>query len=129
MSGADLAVERAILADGLAVGKARLEAIEDELRYRVKAGETDSGLTVETSEGRLEWSVEPAQARALAAQFGVDASKDAVLTPAQTLAAAPANVRPLLKQVMDNMTSRKAGALKLVTADESRTARAFQKRK
>lgn len=128
MSGADLAVERAILADGLAVGKARLDAIEDELRYRVKAGETDSGLTVETSEGRLEWSVEPAQARALAAQFGVDASKDAVLTPAQTLAAAPAKVRPLLKQVMDNMTSRKAGALKLVPADESRTARAFQKR-
>jgi len=128
MRGADLAVERAILSDGLAVAKARLEAIEDELHHRVTAGETDSGLTVETSAGRIEWTVAPGQARALAAQFGVDASKDAVLTPAQTLAAAPAKVRPLLKQVMDKMTGRKAGKLKLVPADASRTARAFQKR-
>lgn len=128
MRGADLAVERGILADGLAVAKARLEAIEDELHHRVTAGETDSGLTVETSAGRVEWTVAPGKARALAAQFGVDASKDAVLTPAQTLAAAPANVRPLLKQVMDKMTGRKAGKLKLVPADESRTARAFKRK-
>lgn len=128
MRGADLAVERGILADGLAVAKARLEAIEDELHHRVTAGETDSGLTVETSAGRLVWTVAPANARALAAQFGVDASKDAVLTPAQTLAAAPANVRPLLKQVMGKMTGRKAGKLKLVPADESRTARAFKRK-
>lgn len=128
MRGADLAVERGILADGLAVARARLEAIEDELHHRVTAGETDSGLTVETSAGRVEWTVAPANARALAAQFGVDASKDAVLTPAQTLAAAPANVRPLLKQVMDKMTGRKAGKLKLVPADESRTARAFKRK-
>lgn len=128
MRGADLAVERGILADGLAVARARLEAIEDELHHRVTAGETDSGLTVETSAGRVEWTIAPANARALAAQFGVDASKDAVLTPAQTLAAAPANVRPLLKQVMDKMTGRKAGKLKLVPADESRTARAFKRK-
>lgn len=128
MRGADLAVERVILSDGLAVAKARLEAIEDELHHRVTAGETDSGLTVETSAGRLNWTVAPAQARALAAQFGVDASKDAALTPAQTLAAAPAAVRPMLKQVMKTMTGRNPGKLKLVPADASRTARAFQKR-
>lgn len=129
MDGRDLAVERSILQDGLAVGKARLEAIEDELQHRVTHGDTDSGLTVESTAGSLEWSVPPAQARAIASQFGVDASKDAVLTPTQTLAAAPAAVRPLLKQVMGKMTGRKPGKLKLVPVGESMTARAFQKRK
>lgn len=128
MPGADLAVERAILSDGLAVAKSRLEAIEDELHHRVTAGETDSGLTVETSAGNVKWQVPPAQARALAAQFGVDASKDAVLTPAQTLAAAPKEVRPMLKQVMEKMTGRTPGKLKLVPADASRTARAFKRK-
>lgn len=127
MTGADLAVERGIVSDGLAVAKARLEAIEDELHHRIKDGQHDSGLTLETSAGRIEWTVTPATARALAAQFGVDATKDAVLTPTQTLAAAPAKVRPMLKQVMDRMTRRPAGKLKLVTADASRTARAFKR--
>lgn len=128
MAGPDLAVERGILLDGVAVAKARLEAIEDELHHRIKDGQADSGFTLETSAGKVEWRVAPAQARALAAQFGVDASKDAVLTPTQTLAAAPAKIRPLLEQVMGKMTGRKAGKLKLVPAGESKTARAFKRK-
>lgn len=128
MNGADLATERGILKDGIAVAKARLEAIEDELHHRITGGQTDSGLTVESKPGRLEWTAPPAVARALCGQFGVDISKDAVLTPTQAKAAAPKEVRPLLEQVIANYTRRPAGSLQLVKADESRTARAFKKR-
>ncbi len=128
MDGADLATERGILKDGIAVAKARLEAIEDELRHRIAGGQTDSGLTVESKPGRLEWTAPPAVVRALCGQFGVDVSKDAVLTPTQAKAAAPREVRPLLEQVMAGYTRRPAGALTLVPASESRTARAFKKR-
>lgn len=128
MGGADLAVERAILRDGLAVGEARLEAIEDELQHRIKNGETDSGLTVETTYGRWNWNVDVAQARALASQFGIDITVDAIKTPTQTVAAAPKELRPHLKEVMKQMTRRSAGSLTLVPADESRTARAFKRK-
>lgn len=128
MDAADLAVELEILDEGLAVAKARREAIKDNLKHRISNGETGSGLTLETSSGRLEWSVPPAQARALCAQFGVDVSKDAVLTPTQAKAAAPKEIRPLLAQVMENATRRPAGSLKLVPVGESRTARAFQRK-
>ena len=128
MRGPDLAAERAILTDGVAVARARLTAIEDELQHRIANGEADSGLTLETAAGRLNWTVPPAQVLSVAMQFGVDASKDAVLTPAQTLAKASKEVRPLLKQVADTMTERKAGSLKLIPVGDSRTARAFKRK-
>lgn len=128
MQGADLATERRILQDGLAVAKARLEAIEDELHYRVGSGDTSTGLSLETSAGRLEWTVPEAQAIALANQFGVDASKQGVLTPTQTKAKAPKEVRPFLEQVMAGVTRRPAGKLKLVDAENSIGARAFKRK-
>ncbi|MCH9838641.1 DUF2800 domain-containing protein [bacterium] len=129
MTGADLAVERGIIADGLAVAKARLEAVEDELGHRVRNGETDSGLALETGQGREAWTIPPAQAIALVGMLGVDAAKQAVLTPTQTRAAAPKEVRPMLNTIMANVTRRPPGKLKLVQASETKAARAFQTRK
>ena len=128
MDGADLAVESQILSDGIAVAKARKEAIDDELRHRISNGETGSGLVLESTTGRLDWTISPAQAIALAAQFGVDATREAVKTPTQVKAAAPKEIRPLLAQVMDGVTRRPAGSLKLVPAGESRSARAFKRK-
>jgi len=128
MDAADLAVERGILVDGLSTAKARLDAVEDELQHRIRGGQVGTGLALETGSGRLEWSVPPAQARALASQFGVDAAKDAVLTPTQTLALAPKEIRPHLKATMEKLTRRPAGKLKLVPAEESIGSRAFKRK-
>lgn len=125
MQGDDLAVERGILRDGIAVAKARLEAIEDELQHRIRSGEKDSGYTIEAVEGREKWAVPAAQARSLFSQFGVDISKDDVLTPNQSLKKTPADKRPLVASIIKRFTTR-SSALTLVPVDESRTARAFK---
>lgn len=126
MTGADLAVERSILEDGLAVAKARLEAIEDELTHRVQRGETDSGLGLEASKGREQWTIPTKQVLTLCGSLGVDARKEAVKTPKQTRDAAPKEVRPMLEQIMAKVVRRPAGKLKLVPADDTKAARAFQ---
>ena len=128
MTGADLAVERGILKDGVAVAKARLEAIEDELGHRIRRGETDSGLTLEQSKGREVWNIPTAQVVALVGQLGVDAHKDAVLTPTQTRAAAPREIKGMLSDVISTVTRRPPGKLKLTQAENTKSARAFQKR-
>lgn len=128
MSSADLAVEHRILKAGLAVGKARFEAIEDELKHRIKDGDVGSGLVLETGLGRTDWTVPPAQAIALAAQFGVDIAVVDALTPTQTKAKAPAKVRPLLEEVLKSVTRRPAGSLNLVPAENSIGARAFKRK-
>lgn len=125
MAGSDLTVERSILQDGLAVAKARLEAIEDELTHRVQKGETDSGLTLEASEGREQWAIPTKQVIMLCGQLGVDATKEAVKTPRQTRDAAPKEVRPVLETVMANVVRRPAGKIKLVPASDTKAARAF----
>lgn len=129
MAGADLATERLILQDGLSVGKARLEAIEDEIGHRVRKGESDSGLTLETSRGREKWNIPHKQVIALCSQLGVDASTEAVKTPKQTRDSAPKEVRPFLEKIMRNVTGRSPGKLKLVPAEKSKAARAFKQRK
>jgi len=126
MTASDLAVERGILVDGLSTAKARLDAIEDELQHRIRAGQTGTGLALESGNGRLEWAVPPGQARALAAFFSVDATKEAVLTPTQTLALASKEIRPHLKATMEKITRRPVGKLKLVPAEESIGSRAFK---
>lgn len=125
MRGSDLAVERSILQDGLAVAKARLEAIEDELTHRLQKGETDSQLALETSRGREQWTIPPKQVLMLCGQLGIDASKEATKTPRQTRDAAPKEVKPMLEAVMASVTRRPAGKIKLVPASGSKAARAF----
>lgn len=126
MNGADLAVERSILQQGIVTAKARAEAIDEELKHRIGKGEaTDSGLALESKSGDLGWNIPPAQAIALASMFEVDAEKNSVLTPTQTIAKASREMKPLLKKAMKNVSSRPARGLKLIEAKDSFTARAF----
>lgn len=128
MTGEELAVERQMLRDALPAMKARIEAIEDDLTNRIARGESDSGLALETTEGRREWTRPPAEIKALALQLGLDASRDAVKTPTQLRDSAPKELRPALSQLYQTLTRRAAGSLKLVTAGESKTARAFKRK-
>ena len=127
MSGPNLALEYRMLGDGLTAAKARLDALEAEVRHRVSQGDATLGLALQSTQGRSEWTIPPAQAVALVQQFGVDASKPGVLTPVQTVAAAPAAVRPALQQVVDSVTRRPAGTPKLINAENSKLAAAFRK--
>jgi hypothetical protein len=127
MSGPNLALEWRMLDQGLTAAKARLEALDAEVRHRVSQGDSTLGLALQSTEGRSEWMIPPAQAVALAKQFGVDASKPAVLTPVQTIAAASAAIRPALKQVVDTVTRRPPGTPKLIPAENSKLAAAFKK--
>lgn len=127
MNGQDLAVEREILTQGMATVKARFEAIEEELRHRIGNGATDTGLALESKYGRLDWAVPTDQAIMFAKQFGIDASKQDVLTPTQTIAAASKEMKPIVKQAINAVTKRPAKGLTLIKAADSKTARAFRK--
>lgn len=129
MTTADKAAERMILREGKAVLDARLEAIEEDLRHRIANGDTTAGLTLESKPGKLEFTVEDNVAAAFALQFGVDISKPGVVTPTQAVTKAPAAIRPAFEQALKAITRRPSGALNLIAATESRTARAFQPRK
>ena len=126
MNGSDLATERAILEQGITVAKARMEALEEELKFRLGKGEAkESGLMLQSAYGNLGWDIPPAQAIALASMFKVDASKADILTPTQTIAKASKEMKPLLKTAMKNISSRPPKGLKLIEAKDSFTARAF----
>jgi len=127
MTGQDLAIERGLLTSGLVTAKARLEAIEACLAHRIGKGETDSGLALQNTQGHLAWTVTPAQAVIIANQFGVDASKAGVLTPTQTIAATPKDLRPMIEQALKQVTKRPSKGTKLIKAADSLTARAFKK--
>jgi len=127
MQSSDMAVERQILKDGISVAKARLEAIEDELQHRIRSGDTGSGLTLEAIQGRENWAVPPAQARALFLQFGTDIGKEDVYTPKQSLKKVPKEKRALVASILKQFTKSNS-AITLVPVDESRTARAFQRK-
>lgn len=129
MTGDHLATEWLLLQRGLKAAKARLDTIEEDLRYRVSQGDTSTGLAIESSPGRVAWTVPVAQAVALAAQFGVDAAKPGVLTPTQTVSAAPAAVRPLIEATLKGVTKRPEGSTKLVPAAGSKIAAAFTPKK
>lgn len=128
MSSSDLAVERGILLAGLETAKSRLEAVEEELAHRIGQGDKDSGLVLQTGQGRLKWTVPTPVAISFAKQFGVDASKAGVLTPTQVIDAADADRKPLIKQAMRAVAKRPSTGLKLTKAADSRTVRAFTKK-
>lgn len=130
MNGSDLATERGILEQGLVTTKARLEALEEELKHRLGKGEAkDSGLLLESAFGNIAWDVPEAQAIALAGMFKVDAKTTSILTPAQTIQKASKEMKPLLKKAMKSVSSRPPRGLKLIEAKDSFTARAFTTKK
>ena len=124
-----LATERAILEGGLVLLKARFEAIEDELRYRISQGAVGTGLTLESGLGRRKWKVPIPQAVAFCKQFGIDIEVPAARTPTQATQKVPVAMRANFKAVLDSVSERKSTGLKLVTASNSRTARAFKRSK
>ena len=127
MSGADLATERNILEGALAVGKARLGAVEDELSHRIKKGDGSTGLAVEsTQSNRWYWGIPVEQAIALCAQFDVDASKPDALTPKQALSKVSAEMRDPFEQTLKAAIKPPTTTLKLIPAEESLTSRAFK---
>lgn len=128
MTGAELATERQILLDGIPVATRRLEAIEAEIGHRLQRGEPGVGLVLESKAGNKKWTVPAVQVIALLGQLGIDASKPDVLTPVQTLAKAPKDRKPMVEQIINAVTARSAGSLKLKPASESKVARAFQPR-
>lgn len=128
MTGAELATERQILLDGIPVANRRLEAIEAEITHRLERGEPGVGLVLESKPGNKAWTVPDEQVIALMGQLGIDASKLKALTPVQTLAKAPKDQKPMVEQIINTVTARPAGSLKLKPASESKVARAFQPR-
>lgn len=128
MSAHDLATERDLLSGALAVGKERLQAIEDDLMHRIKAGKgVDSNLVVSTTEGRLNWvkDMPVAQILSLCQQFGVDGQKDAAITPTQATKLVSAEMRDTFQEALKAFAKRSKG-LTLTPADESLTSRAFK---
>lgn len=126
MDGHDLAVELDTLDKAVAVAKKRADAIRDELTHRVSEGDVGSGMTLETTQGREEWTAEPPVVVALASQFGVDARHAGLKTPNQVIAATPKELRGALGEVLKEFKRRKPGTLKLTRFADSKVARAFQ---
>ena len=125
MNGPAKAAERLILGDGLKVIKARLEAIEDDLRADVSKGDRSSGLTIQNRKGRTKWAVPAAQVIAFAHQFGADVAKPGTLTPAQATRAVPKAAREVFEQALPSLTTQPSTGVSLVPVENSRTARAF----
>ena len=125
MNGQDLAAERLILDDGLKVMKARLEAVEDDLRDKIGKGDRSSGLTLQNKQGRKRWNVPAAQVIAFAQQFGADVSKEATLTPTQAVKKVPAAAREVFESALPSLTTQSSTGVSLVPVENSRTARAF----
>lgn len=126
MPGAALATERAVLQDAVALAKARLQAIEDELTHRVEQGDTSCGLTLSTTKGREQFQVPDEQIIALCGALGVDATKPSLKTPKQVRDSAAKEVRPLLEAAFKKVVSRKPGSRKLTPISESSVSKAFK---
>ena len=127
MLGPDLAAERQILGDGLKVMKARLEAVEDQLRDMVGKGDRTSGLTVQNKQGRKKWNVPTAQVIAFARQFGADVSVSSVKTPAQAVKLVPKEAREVFEGALPSLTAQSSTGVSLVPVENSRTTRAFSR--
>ena len=126
MSAEHLAVEYDLLQRGINAARARFEAVEADLTHRLRNGEAGGcGKALQTTEGRKKWSVPDGVVLLTGKQFGIDASKPGTLTPEQFIKAAPAGMRSAASKAVASMSTRPAGALKIIDAQDSITARAF----
>ena len=124
----DLATERNILKDVLAVAKRRAEAIEDDLTHRIQGGEFCKSLRLDGSYGNEEYTIPPKQAAALASQFGFNIMEEKVKTPTQARAACPKKHKAAFNLVLDKFTRRPPRGMTLTEAEGSTAARAFSKK-
>lgn len=127
-SSPDLALERAMLKDAISVARARLDSIEDELALRVQNGDIETGLTLEATAGRLEFTCSIEQAIAFGDLMGVNIRKEATITPTQAIKKAPKEKRAAFEAALKTITRRPPGALTLTPVADSRTARAFSRK-
>lgn len=128
-SSAALSLEYQIVEKAQLVIKERLKAIHDEIEHRVSQGDKDTGYTVQTNYGRLNWDKEAAQVLALGSMFGLDLAKHDVITPTQAVDRCPVTVKETFEQEVKKIASRKPSGIKLVKQSESIGARAFGKSK
>ena len=128
MDACEMATELQLLKDGDRVARRRIEALEQVLEHRIKGGDTSSGLFLEPTYGRAKWSESYDRVVAIAHQFGVNASQPSLRTPTQTIAAARAAVRPQFKQLVDTMSAKAPGGMKLIQANDSKVAAAFKRK-
>lgn len=126
MGTRDLGVEMEIIRAALPIVKARLVAIEDELKARIENGDGDAAYVLEVQYGRLGWTVEPKVAIAFASMFQFDIRKEACLTVTQAKQRAPKEVRAAFKKAVESVSKREPSGRALVPAQNSRTARAFK---
>lgn len=128
MDAAALGVEYGILENGLALVNARFSAVEEELKFRIREGESGSGKTLETALKNRDWTIPPAQTIAVGRQFGVDLSVEKVKTPTQAKAMVSKELRKGFELVLQSVAHRPISGLKLVDAADSKAARAFGKK-
>ena len=129
MAGADLAVERSILGQGIKIAQARLDAIDEQLHHDICNGDTSSGLTLQAGQGRLKWTAPAQEVIALGTMFGLDVAKKEAITPTQAIALAPPETRTVFEQAINLIANRPSSGVKLVKIENSRNAKAFAKRK
>ena len=128
MGGPALTSERAILSDGLIVMKARLGAVEDQLRDMIGKGDRSSGLTIQNKQGRKKWNVPTGQVIAFARQFGADIGKQITLTPTQAVKLVPKAAREAFESALPTLTTQASTGVTLVPVENSRTTRAFSQK-
>lgn len=128
MDGGDLAYEYEILSQGLAIVKARLEAVEEDLQARVRGGDTSTGLALQASRGRETWTAPAEQVITLGHLFGADFGKVAAKTPNQARALVPKEQRESFDAAISGLVTRTHRTVKLVPADGTTAARAFSKK-
>lgn len=117
-----LGTEYAILGEALTLLKARIAAIEEQIKDKPHG----TGYTLQAKTGRLAWKVSAAVVSALCRSLGVDADKKDVKTPTQVLAGVKdENIIKAIKSV----TERPSRGLTLVNAEDSTVYKAFQRKK
>ncbi len=125
MSPDDKARESDLLADALAVIKARKEAIDDTLKAEISSGKPCAAKVYEASEGAIAWhdGSKPAAIAAFKA-LGVDITKTDALTPRQALQKVPKEKQANAEQMLKSFASRKIKT-QLVDTEDSIVSRAF----
>lgn len=125
MGDAALATEREFVHNALALLKGRAEALDAEAMHRMGAGRVLPGLALESGRSSWSWSVDDAVAIAMARQFGLNIATTSAKTPTQTVALASAAERPMVQMVLESITKRAAGSLKITHAADSIMSKAF----
>lgn len=118
------ATELRNMQDAEDVIKARKEALEEEVKHRVKSGK-NCGLVLQTTKGRRKWSAGNEVIIATFTQLGVKAVKETPLTPKQMLDAMPADKKETAAMIIKQLSTCPAGET-LVDEKDCLTSRIFK---